>query len=136
MCLVRPWCAGFLASEIADRLSHQSLVGISVSHPQSCTILLSHTIWHAAVVEATYSALVVDKATISCFFELQPIVLMPSRKSNQEVLFRSDTEPPQSLSENASRTPLSSWEYQSPSSLVPARYLATRLAAVKWFLHG
>ncbi|XP_039119346.1 uncharacterized protein LOC120255613 [Dioscorea cayenensis subsp. rotundata] len=51
----------------------------------------------AAAVEATYSASVVDSATISCFFDPHPIVLMPNRKRSPEVLLRSDRDPPQSV---------------------------------------
>ena len=69
MCLVLPFSAGLLAMKIADLLSHEICTASTEDSPMSLNNLLSQTAWHAAAEAATYSASVVERAVMSCFFE-------------------------------------------------------------------
>ncbi|CAI0425245.1 unnamed protein product, partial [Linum tenue] len=60
--------------------------------------LFSHTASHAASVAAIYSASAEDRATVFCFFELHEMGFEPRQNMYPDVLFRSSSDPAQSLS--------------------------------------
>ena len=129
ICLVHPWCAGFLEIAMVDWLSRHITVGLLCFSSQSSSILLNHTPWHAAVVAATYSTSIVESAVISCFFEPQDTAAVPYLNTIPMVLFLSSKDPPQLISEYPSNLHSALWVHHNPNSTVPARYLSIRLPA-------
>uniref|UniRef100_A0A7C8Z9U4 Uncharacterized protein n=1 Tax=Opuntia streptacantha TaxID=393608 RepID=A0A7C8Z9U4_OPUST len=83
-----------------------------------------------------YSASDDERATTSCFFELQEIAPEPMQKTCPEVLFLSSTQPAQSLSQYPNNLKSELLEYQIPKSVVPAIYRSTLLAAPRCCLVG
>jgi len=73
MCLVRAWSSGFLLRFIAPSLSANRIVGhdcLIVSSSNSCW---NHSSSCTASDSAMYSASVLDRATVACFFVIQEI---------------------------------------------------------------
>jgi hypothetical protein len=70
MCLVLEWLTGLFARFMALSLSHYN--GILVKrHPKSRKVCLIQSSFAQHALAATYSALVVERATQFCFLELQ-----------------------------------------------------------------
>jgi len=90
ICLVLEWNAGFLARKIALWLSLYK-VPFPFILPNSFRKLCNHTIFFADSETATYSASVVERATIFCKVELQKIAV-PRRRLHQELAAFSKTE--------------------------------------------
>ena len=90
MRLVRPWKVKSLESRMAPWLSQNKLVGkekekIEENSVSSLWIqMMSFDEW----VSATYSASVLDKVIIGCFFKLQETKPIPTKNVNLEIEWR------------------------------------------------
>ena len=72
---------------------------------------------------ATYSTLVIDKATLCCFFENHDINMFPKIWQVLEMLFLSNLQPPKSAFEYACKIKDESLGYHKPRQGVSLMYL-------------
>src|SRR5436190_12637610 len=85
---------------------------------------------------ATYSASVVDWATLDCLREDQETSEEPKNWQVPEVDLRSKRHPVKSASEKPRRESEEADEYQRPNSGVKRRYLIIRFTAWRWEVRG
>ena len=122
MCLVLECCIGFLVRQIALVLLH--LIGMwSMAIPKSSNYCFIYKTCAQQLPTATYSASVVDKATLYCFFENHDISMFPKNWQVLKVLFLSNLHPPKSASKYACRIKDESLGYHKPRLGVSLRYL-------------
>jgi hypothetical protein len=86
MCLVLEWSIGFFATLMALVLSHWSGIWV-YSSPKSLMVYEIQRSWEQQLVAATYSASVVDWATLDCLQEDQDIKEEPKNWQVPEVDF-------------------------------------------------
>ena len=80
ICLLLPCMIGFFDSFMAELLSQKMVVHLLWKCPSFSRTRLNQTPWHAQYAAAMNSASVVDRVTISCFFEDQETGPVPSMK--------------------------------------------------------
>jgi hypothetical protein len=76
MCLVLEWCNGFFATLMALVLSHWSGTWV-YSSAKSLMVYVIQRCWEQQLAAATYSASVVDWATLDCLLEDEDIKEYP-----------------------------------------------------------
>jgi hypothetical protein len=123
--LVLEWSTGFLAKLIALVLSHMSGTW-EHSSPKSLRVYVIQNSFEQQLVAATYSASVVDWATLDCFWEDQETSKDPRYWQAPEVDFRSTPHPAKSASEKPISEMEDDVEYQRLSLGVYRRYLKIR----------
>jgi hypothetical protein len=128
MCLVLEWSTGFLATLMALMLSHMRGTW-EHSSPKSLSVYVIQSSCEQQLAAATYSASMVDWATLDCLREDQETSVEPKNWQVPEVDFLSTRHPVKSASENPRREREEDVEYQRPSSGVYWRYLKIRLTA-------
>lgn len=94
----------------------------------------SHTASHVAVVLETYSASILGKAVISCYFEHKTLVPKPRKKTHPVVFLLSSWEPP--LSEWPINLKPSVLLYQIPWLTIPLMYGRIFLTTPMWWMFG
>jgi hypothetical protein len=130
MCLVLEWRTGFFATLIALVLSHWS--GTSIySSPKSLMVYVIQKSWEQQLAAATYSASVVDWATLDCLGEDQDTKVDPKNWQVPEVDFLSNRHPAKSASEKPWSAKEEDTEYQRLKSGVWRKYLNMRLTAYR-----
>jgi hypothetical protein len=98
MCLVLEWSTSFFATLMALVLSHWS--GTCVySSPKSLTVYVIQRSWEQQLAAVTYSASIVDWATLDCLREDQDTKEYPKNWQVPEVDFLSKRHPTKSASE-------------------------------------
>jgi hypothetical protein len=130
MCLVLEWSMGFLATLIAPVLSHMRGTW-EHSSPKSLSVYVIQSSCEQQLAVATYSAFVVDWATLDCLREDQETSEDPKNWQVLEVDFRSTRHPAKSATEKPRREREEDAEYQRLSSGVYRRFLKIRLTACR-----
>jgi hypothetical protein len=130
MCLVLVWSTRFLATLMALVLSHTRGTW-EHSSPKSLSVYLIQSSWEQQLAPATYSASVVDWATLDCLREDQETSEEPKNWQVPEVDFLSTRHPAKSASEKPRSEREEDAEYQRPSSGVYRRYLKIYLMACR-----
>jgi hypothetical protein len=120
MCLVLEWSMGFLARLMALVLSHMRGTW-EHSSPKSLNVYVIQSSWEPQLAVATYSASVVDWATLDYLQEDQETSKDPKNWQVPEVDFLSTQHPTKSASEKPRREREEDAEYQRPSSGVYRR---------------
>jgi hypothetical protein len=98
MCLVLEWSIGFFATLMALVLSHWSRTWV-YSSPKSLMVCVIQRSWQQQLAAATYSASVVDWATLDYLREDQDTKEHPKNWQFPEVDFLSNWQPAKSASE-------------------------------------
>jgi hypothetical protein len=130
MCLVLEWRTGYFATLMALVLSHWSGTWV-YSSPKSLMVYVIQRSWEQQLVAATYSASVVDWATLDCLREDQDTKEDPKNWQFPEVDFLSNRHLTKSVSEKPWRAKEEDAEYQRPKSEVWCKYLEMRLTACR-----
>jgi hypothetical protein len=102
MCLVLEWSTGFLATLMALVLSHMRGTW-EHSSPKSLSVYVIQSSWEQELAAATYSASVVDWATLDCLREDQETSEEPKNWQVTEVDFLSTRHPAKSASEKSKK---------------------------------
>jgi hypothetical protein len=90
MCLVLEWSAGILATLMALMLSHMRGTW-EHSSPKSLKVYVIQSSWEQQLAAATYSASVVDWATLDWLREDQQAKIQKTDKSSKSTSYRLDT---------------------------------------------
>jgi hypothetical protein len=98
MCLVLEWSTGFFATLMAPVLSHWCGTWV-YSSPKSLMVYVIQRSWEQELAAATYSAYVVDWATLNCLREDQDTKKDSKKWHVPEVDFLSNRHPAKSASE-------------------------------------
>jgi hypothetical protein len=114
------WRTGFFATLMALVLSHWSGTWV-YSSPKSLMVYVIQRSWEQQLAAATYSASVVDWATLD--------YLREDQDTKPEVDFLSNRHPTKSVSEKPWSAKEEDAEYQRPKSGVWRKYLNVRLTA-------
>jgi hypothetical protein len=101
------------------------------SSPKSLSVNVIQSSWEQQLVAATYSASVVDWATVDCLREDQETSEEPKNWQVPEVDFLLTRHPAKSASEKPRSKREEDAEYQRPSSWVYWRYLKIHLTACR-----
>jgi hypothetical protein len=128
--LVLEWSTGFLATLMALVLSHMRGTW-EHSSPKSLSVYVIQSSWEQQLAATTYSASVVDWATLDCLRQDQETSEEPKNWQVPEVDFLSTRHPAKSASEKPRSEREEEVEYQRPSSGVYRRYLKIRLTACR-----
>jgi hypothetical protein len=119
LCFVLECINRFFAMLMALVLSHWSGTWV-YSSPKSLMVYVIQRSWEQQLVAATYSASVVDWATLDCSREDQDTKDDPKNWQVPEVDFPSNRHPAKSASEKPWRAKEEDTEYQRPKSLCDA----------------
>jgi hypothetical protein len=130
MCLVLEWSTGFFATLVALVLSHWSGTWV-YSSPKSLIVYVIQRSWEQQLAVATYSASVVDWATLDCLREDQDTKEDPKNWQVLEVDFLSNWHAAKSASEKPWSAKEEDAEYQRPKSGVWCKYLKIRFTACR-----
>jgi hypothetical protein len=130
MCLVLECSTGFLATLMALVLSHMRGTW-EHSSPKSLSVYVIQSSWEQKLAAATYSASVVDWATLDYLQEDQETSEDPKNWQFPEVDFLSTRHPAKSASEKLRSEREEDAKYQRPSSGVYRRYLKILLTACR-----
>jgi hypothetical protein len=122
MCLVLEWSTGFFATLMALVLSHWSGTWV-YSSPKSLMVYVIQRSWEQQLAAATYSASVVDWATLDCLREDEDTKEDPKNWQVPEVDFLSNWHPAKSTPEKTWSGKEEDVEYQRPKSGVWRKYL-------------
>jgi hypothetical protein len=128
MCLVLEWSTGFFETLMALVLSHWSGTWV-YSSPKSLMVHVIQRSWEQQLAAATYSALVVDWATLDYLREDQDTKEDPKNWQVPEVDFLSNRHLAKSASERPWRAKEEDVEYQRPKSGVWRKYLNMHFTA-------
>ena len=128
---MRPWNTGLDAKYFAPILSHHNLALHGQGMRSSCRTDCIHISSAVASAIALYSASVLDRDTVFCFFAHQDIKLEPKKIANPLVDFLSSEQPAQSASEKALTKVDADFLMRRPMPRVCLRYLKIRLTAVQ-----
>jgi hypothetical protein len=130
MFLVLEWNTGFFATLMALVLSHWS--GTCVySSPKSLMVYEIQRRWEQQLAATTYSASVVDWATLDCLREDRDTKEEPKNWQVPEVDSLSNRHPAKSASEKPWSAKEEDAEYQRPKSGVWRKYLKIRFTACR-----
>jgi hypothetical protein len=121
------WSTGFFATLMALVLSHWSGTWV-YSSPKSLMVYVIQS-WEQQLATATYSALVVDWATLDCLREDQDTKEDPKNWQVPEVDFLSNRHQAKSASEKPWSAKEEDVEYQRPKLGVWRKYLKIRFTA-------
>jgi hypothetical protein len=135
MCFVLEWSTEFFASLMTLVLSHWSGTWV-YSSLKSLMVYVIQRSWEQQLAAATYSASVVDWATLDCLREDQDTKEDPKNWQVPEVDFLSNRHPAKSTSEKPCSTKEEDVEYQRPKSGVWRKYLNMCLTACRCEVHG
>jgi hypothetical protein len=130
MCLVLERNIGFFATLMSLVLSHWSGTWVYTS-PKSLMVYVIQRSWEQQLAVATYSASVVDWATLDCMWEDQDTKEDPKNWHVPEVDFLSNRHPVKSASEKPWSAKEEDAEYHRPKSGVWRKYLKMRLTACR-----
>jgi hypothetical protein len=114
-CLVLEWSTWFFATLMALVLSQRSGIWV-YSSPKSLKMYEIHNTWEQQLATATYSASVVDWATLDCLREGHETNEDPRNWQVPEVDFLSTRQPAKSASEKSWREGVEEDEYQRTRS--------------------
>jgi hypothetical protein len=128
MCLVLEWSTGFLATLTALVLSHMRGTW-EHSSPKSLNVYVIQSSYEQQLATWTYSASLVDWATLDCLREDQETSEDPKNWQVPGVDLLSTRHPAKSASEKPRSEREEDAEYQKQSSRVYRRYLKIRLTA-------
>jgi hypothetical protein len=117
MCLVLEWSTGFFSTLMALVLSHWSGTWV-YSSPKSLMVYVIQRSWEQQVAAATYSASVVDWATLDCLREDQDTKEDSKNWQVPEVDFLSNRHPAKSAFEKPWSAKEEDAKYQRPKSEV------------------
>jgi hypothetical protein len=130
MCLVLEWSTGFFAMLMELVLSQRSGIWVH-SSPKSLKVYEIHNSWEQQLTTATYSASVVDWATLDCLREDHETNKDPRNWQEPEVDFLSTRQPAKSASEKPWSERVEEKEYQKPRPGADCRYLKILLTACR-----
>jgi hypothetical protein len=130
MCLVLEWSTRFFATLTALVLSHWSGTWV-YSSPKPLMVYVIQRSWEQQLAAATYSASVVDWATLDCLREDQDTKEDPKNWQVPEVDFLSNRHPTKSASEKPWRAKEEDAEYQRPKSGVWRKFLKIRFTTCR-----
>jgi hypothetical protein len=130
MCLVFEWSTGIFVMLMALVLSHWSGTWV-YSSPKSLMVYVIQTSWEQQLATTTYSASVVDWATLECLQEDQDTKEDPKNLQVPEVDFLSNRHPAQSTPEKPWSAKEDDAEYQRSKSGQWRKYLNIRLTAYR-----
>ena len=136
ICLLLLWKTWFLDSAIAELLSQKIEVDSFFSCCNLERVLLIHTVWHAAVVAATYYASAEDSVTMDCFLDAHTTDPDPKLNRYPDVFFQSSIEPAKSLLVYPINLKFELDVYWIPKFVVPAIYLKILFPACEWVFFG
>src|SRR5438876_10616725 len=105
-------------------------------NPKSLKVEIIQSNWEQQLAVATYSASVVDWATLDCLREDQETSEEPKNWQVPEVDLRSKRHPAKSASEKPRSESEEADEYQRPNSGLKRRYLIIRFTAWRWEVRG
>jgi hypothetical protein len=128
MCLVLEWSTRFFATLMALVLSQRSGIWVH-SSPKSLKVYEIHNSWEQQLAAATYSASVVDWATLDCLREDHETNEDPRNWQEPEVDFLSTRQPAKYASEKPWRERVEEEEYQRPRPGADSKYLKILLTA-------
>jgi hypothetical protein len=96
-CFMRAWIMGFDERYVAPIFSHHNIGGTLIGIPSSDGRDYQES-YVAVFDNALYSALVLNRATVACFLQLQEIRLFPTKTQYPPGDRRSSLHPTQSVS--------------------------------------
>jgi hypothetical protein len=130
MCLVLEWSTGFLATLMALVISHMRGTW-EHSSPKPLSVYVIQSSCEQQLAAATYSASVIDWATLDYLREDQETSEDPKNWQVPKVDFQSTRHPAKSTSKKPRSEREEDAEYQRPSWGVYRRYLNIRLTACR-----
>jgi hypothetical protein len=130
MCFVLEWSTGFFATLMALVLSHWSGTWV-YSSPKSIMVYVIQRSWEQQLVAATYSASVVDWATLDYLRDDQDTKEDPKNWQVPKVDFLSNRHPTKSASKKPWRANEEDAEYQRPKSGVWRKNLKIHFTAYR-----
>ena len=101
MCFVLAWNTGLAERYVAPRLSHHRREVLDLLTPSSFNRVSIHITSAVAFARDLYSASVLERETVACFFAFQDMRLEPKKTANPPVDLLSSAHPAQSASEKA-----------------------------------